>query len=161
RLTAEMPLHELRRAMDLSQATLAQLLGANQPQISKIEHSTDLYLSTLRRYIEAIGGQLQILASFPPRGVRICQVSEINEATVRTRIRTPNVLQNPQLIVSVHTGILHRAENHFIIAATLVVHIVPDGTEASDQSPVFMNATYALQYSIENAAGYPNEILEE
>lgn len=63
--------------MELSQETLAQILGANQPQVSKIEHSTDLYLSTLRRYVEAVGGQLEITASFPEGSVRISQFNQI------------------------------------------------------------------------------------
>jgi transcriptional regulator with XRE-family HTH domain len=77
-MLAEMPLQELRRAMEMSQATLAELLGANQPQISKIEHSADLYLSTLRRYVEAIGGKLDLVANFPDGSVRISQFSAID-----------------------------------------------------------------------------------
>lgn len=60
-----MPLHELRRARELSQVALAEALDATQPEISKIEHRTDLYVSTLRRYIEAMGGRLDIVAHFP------------------------------------------------------------------------------------------------
>ena len=50
-LLAEMPLHELRRARRLSQEQLAEELGATQPEISKIEHRTDMYVSTLRRFV--------------------------------------------------------------------------------------------------------------
>ena len=64
-MLAELPLFELRRARELSQQDLAQVLGATQPEVSKIEHRTDLYVSTLRRYIEALGGQLEITARFP------------------------------------------------------------------------------------------------
>src|SRR5688572_1996342 len=79
-LLAEMPLQELRLARRLSQATLAQFLGANQPQVSKIEHSTDLYVSTLRRYVEAMGGELEIVARFPDGLVRVSQFQALDEA---------------------------------------------------------------------------------
>jgi DNA-binding transcriptional regulator YiaG len=69
----EMPLHELRRARELSQQTLADLLGESQPAISKLEQRTDMYVSTLRRYIEAMGGRLDIIAHFPDGDVRITQ----------------------------------------------------------------------------------------
>lgn len=76
-MLAEMPLQELRRARTLSQATLAEVLGANQPQVSKIESSTDMYVSTLRRYIEAMGGELDIIARFPEGSIRITQFASI------------------------------------------------------------------------------------
>ena len=77
-LLAEMPLHELRRARQLSQKQLAEELGATQPEISKIEHRTDMYVSTLRRFIEAMGGQLDIIAHFPDGTVRITQFHELD-----------------------------------------------------------------------------------
>lgn len=55
-LLAEMPLHELRRARQLPQEQLAEELGATQPEISKIERRTDMYVSTLRRFVEAVPG---------------------------------------------------------------------------------------------------------
>jgi transcriptional regulator with XRE-family HTH domain len=76
-LLAEMPLHELRRARQLSQEALAEALGATQPEVSKIEHRTDLYVSTLRRYVEAMGGELEITARFPEGTVRITQFQEL------------------------------------------------------------------------------------
>ncbi|HEV2085307.1 MAG TPA: XRE family transcriptional regulator [Gemmatimonadales bacterium] len=76
KLIAEMPLHELRRAQELSQEQLAELLGEKQPSISKMEQRTDMYISTLRRYIEAMGGELDIVARFPVGSVRITQFAE-------------------------------------------------------------------------------------
>ena len=70
---AAMPLDELRRARQMTQVSLAQSLGVNQGEISKIEHRTDLYLSTLSEYVEALGGTLEIRAIFPDREVRITQ----------------------------------------------------------------------------------------
>lgn len=58
-------LADLRRMRNLSQTTIAKLLGMNQGDVSRLEHRTDMYLSTLRSYIEAAGGTLQLLATFP------------------------------------------------------------------------------------------------
>lgn len=74
---AAMPLEELRKAREMTQAKLAQSLGVNQGEISKIEHRTDLYLSTLSDYVEALGGRLEIRAVFPDREVRITQFEEL------------------------------------------------------------------------------------
>lgn len=79
-LLAEMPLHELRRARKLSQEQLAEELGATQPEISKIEHRTDMYVSTLRRFVEAMGGELEIIVRFPDGIVRITQFHELDTA---------------------------------------------------------------------------------
>ncbi|SEM77968.1 Helix-turn-helix domain-containing protein [Pseudomonas sp. ok272] len=67
----EMPLHELRKAQELSQATLAKTLHINQAAISKMERRTDMYISTLRNYIRAMGGELEIIATFPEGQVKI------------------------------------------------------------------------------------------
>jgi transcriptional regulator with XRE-family HTH domain len=73
---AAMPLDELRRARQMTQANLAASLGVNQGEISKIEHRTDLYLSTLAQYVEALGGTLEIRAVFRDQEVRITQFEE-------------------------------------------------------------------------------------
>jgi DNA-binding XRE family transcriptional regulator len=70
---AAMPPDELRRARQMTQVSLAESLGVNQGEVSKIEHRTDLYLSTLSEYVEALGGRLEIRAVFPDREVRITQ----------------------------------------------------------------------------------------
>lgn len=82
-LLAEMPLSELRRARQMTQETLAELLDTSQPEISKIERRTDVYLSTLRRYIEAMGGELEIVARFPEGAVRINQFAELASGAKR------------------------------------------------------------------------------
>jgi DNA-binding XRE family transcriptional regulator len=71
KLLAEMPLEHLRAARNLTQQNLAQVLGVNQSAVSKLERRTDMYLSTLRSYIEAMGGSLDIQAVFPEGSVRI------------------------------------------------------------------------------------------
>jgi len=67
----EMPLNELRQAKALSQATLAEMLHVNQAAISKMERRTDMYISTLRNYIRAMGGELEIIATFPDGQIKI------------------------------------------------------------------------------------------
>jgi hypothetical protein len=52
-------------------------LGVNQGEVSKIEHRTDIYLSTLAGYVEALGGKLEIRAVFPDREMRITQFEEL------------------------------------------------------------------------------------
>jgi len=74
---AEMPLNELRRARELSQTQLAKVMDTAQSEVSKIEQRTDLYISTLRSYIEAMGGELEIIARFPDGAVRINQFSDV------------------------------------------------------------------------------------
>ena len=72
-LLAEMPLKELRQARKRSQESIAKRLGAKQATVSKMERRADMYVSTLRNFIEAMGGELDIVASFPEGDVRITQ----------------------------------------------------------------------------------------
>lgn len=75
-LATEMPLHELRRARELSQVKLAEVLHLKQTEISKIERRTDIYIGTLREYTRAMGGDLEIVAKFPDGEVKIANFSE-------------------------------------------------------------------------------------
>ena len=65
----ELPLQALRQARNLTQAHLAELLGVTQASISKMESRTDMYIGTLAKVIEAMGGELEIRACFPDGGV--------------------------------------------------------------------------------------------
>jgi transcriptional regulator with XRE-family HTH domain len=76
-MLAEMHLADGRRARELSQVELAEKFGTTQPEISKIESRTDMYVSTLRKYIEAAGGRLEIVARFPDSDIRLSQFAEI------------------------------------------------------------------------------------
>ena len=71
KLLTELPLEQLRSARSLTQTNMAQMLGVNQSAISKIEKRTDMYLSTLRSSVEAMGGSLEIQAIFPDGAVRV------------------------------------------------------------------------------------------
>jgi DNA-binding XRE family transcriptional regulator len=64
-------LAELREARDLTQVQLAEKLGIEQGAVSKIERRTDMYLSTLRNIIQAMGGQLELTACFPSGKVQV------------------------------------------------------------------------------------------
>ena len=76
-MLAEMPLNELRQARGLTQATLASLLHVEQPSIAKMEKRTDMYLSTLRNLVQAMGGDLVLTAKFPDGEVRINNFSDL------------------------------------------------------------------------------------
>ncbi len=78
-LMADLPLAELRQARHFSQEQLASELDVKQPAVAKIEKKADMYISTLRRFIEAMGGELEIRAHFPEGDVRINQFEELDE----------------------------------------------------------------------------------
>ena len=76
-MLAEMPLNELRQARGLTQKMLAEVLDVQQPSIAKMEKRTDMYLSTLRSHIEAMGGELEVIARFPDGAVKISNFTEL------------------------------------------------------------------------------------
>ena len=78
-MVAEMPLNELRKARALTQQNLAKTMGLTQPNLSRIEQQTDIYVQTLRSYIEAMGGELDLVAHFPDGDFRITQFGAIGE----------------------------------------------------------------------------------
>ena len=80
-MLAEMPLNELRQARGLSQKMLAEVLHVQQPSIAKMEKRTDMYLSTLRSHIEAMGGELEVIARFPDGAVKISNFTELGQLT--------------------------------------------------------------------------------
>ena len=71
-------LSELRRMAGKAQVDIAAALRVKQPSISKIEKQTDMYLSTLRSYVEAIGGKLELVVRLPSRApVRIEHLGDV------------------------------------------------------------------------------------
>src|SRR3954452_12000514 len=76
RMLQEMSLHELRQARAQSQQDLARELKVGQPAVAKMERRADMYVSNLRRYIEALGGTLEITARFPDGVVTVADVGE-------------------------------------------------------------------------------------
>lgn len=72
-------LKALRHLAERSQKQIAQSLGVKQPAVLKIERQTDLYLSTLRRFVEAAGGTLELRVELPGSGVmRLTGMGELN-----------------------------------------------------------------------------------
>jgi transcriptional regulator with XRE-family HTH domain len=76
-LRAEMDLAELRHALELTQTTLAETLKVGQAEISKIESRADIFVSTLRKFVRAMGGELEINAVFADHSVRIKNFSSL------------------------------------------------------------------------------------
>ena len=66
-IAEEMSLRDLRQAQKFTQERIAKTLGIGQDGVSRLEKRTDLMISTLRSYIEAMGGRLSIVAEFPDR----------------------------------------------------------------------------------------------
>lgn len=79
RMVREMALDELREARQLTQEQLAAQLKIRQPAIAKLERRADMYLSTLRNVIRAMGGELDVRAVFPDGSVRIKRLKEIRK----------------------------------------------------------------------------------
>jgi len=78
KIIEEMPLTQLRNAREMTQTRLAEVLSVDQGRISKLEKRTDMYLSTLRSYIEAMGGSLEIRAVFPDGDVKIDLLNKLS-----------------------------------------------------------------------------------
>jgi transcriptional regulator with XRE-family HTH domain len=91
-LKKEMALRELRQALDLTQAQLAEAMNMKQAAVSKFERQSDLYLSTLRNILSAMGADLKIIASFPEGDVQINQFDEIRSETQYARVAETHTL---------------------------------------------------------------------
>ena len=78
-LRTTMPLHELRQARAMTQKALGEALNVNQPAVAKLERRTDMYVSNLRAYIEAMGGRLNIVAEFPQGDITITNFSDVDD----------------------------------------------------------------------------------
>ena len=80
RLSDDLHLSQLRKARGLTQETMADLLGVSQAEVSKMERRTELYVGTLRKFIEAMNGELVLAARFSD-GVEIpIQLAEAEDA---------------------------------------------------------------------------------
>ncbi|MDT4871229.1 Helix-turn-helix domain protein [compost metagenome] len=66
-IAEQMTLQELRKDLNLTQETMADLLDMKQGNVSKVEKRTDMLISTLREYVEAMGGTLELVARLPGR----------------------------------------------------------------------------------------------
>jgi transcriptional regulator with XRE-family HTH domain len=76
-IAEEMSLRDLRKARKLTQARVAKTLGITQDSVSRLEKRSDLLLSTLRKTVKAMGGNVRIVAEFPDRAPVV--LSELSE----------------------------------------------------------------------------------
>jgi len=87
-IAEEMTLRELRHARKLTQVKMAKKLGITQDSVSRLEKRSDLLLSTLRKTVQAMGGNLSLVAEFPDRGpVVLSGIAEDDPAPHRTSRR--------------------------------------------------------------------------
>jgi len=70
-MLVEMQLQELRKSRHFTQVELAQVLSVEQAAVSRLERREDMFVSTLRDYIKALGGELHMVASFPDAEIRV------------------------------------------------------------------------------------------
>lgn len=75
-LSKEIRLAELRAALGVSQDELAHLLKRKQAAISRLERRSDMHVSTLREFVKALGGRLELIASFPDGSYHIKQFEQ-------------------------------------------------------------------------------------
>ena len=78
-LLGELVLSEIRKLAGKSQRQVADALGIKQPSLSKLEKQADMQISTLRRIVSALGGELEVFAKFPNGKVEIKQFSETGQ----------------------------------------------------------------------------------
>lgn len=72
-LLGELLLSEIRQLAGKSQQEVAEMLGIRQPSLSKLENQSDMQISTLRKIVKALGGELEVLARFPKGTIKIDQ----------------------------------------------------------------------------------------
>ena len=89
-LLAELLLSEVRQLAGKSQQQVAQVLGIKQPSLSKLEKQSDMQISTLRKIVKALGGELEVLAKFP-KG--IVKIDQFDKATQRPKHHKTQELQ--------------------------------------------------------------------
>jgi transcriptional regulator with XRE-family HTH domain len=89
-IAEEMSLRDLRKARRLTQARIAKRLGITQDSVSRLEQRSDLLLSTLRKTVKAMGGDIRIVAEFPDRApVVVSELSEEDAPRKSRRRHTP------------------------------------------------------------------------
>lgn len=82
------PLKDLRQAAQQTQEQLAATLGVGQDTISRLEKRSDMLLSTLRHYVESMGGQLNLVAQFPNRPPVVIEHLGVEQPTTRKKTST-------------------------------------------------------------------------
>ena len=77
----ELTLRDLRRAQHLTQVQLAEVLGIEQDNVSRLERRADMLLSTMSSYVKAMGGNLKLIAEFPDRSPVTIRLIDLLEST--------------------------------------------------------------------------------
>ena len=95
-IAEEMTLRELRRARKLTQVRIAKALGITQDSVSRLEKRSDLLLSTLRRTVKAMGGDLSLVAEFPDRPPVVLSGIAQDEAMLKPAGRKPAETHAPR-----------------------------------------------------------------
>lgn len=96
KMIKEMALGDLRQAMGITQERLAKALRINQAGVSKIERRSDIFVSTLRKAVKAMGGELDIRARFRTGEVKIKQFGGLARRGRRARSRGRGVVRRPR-----------------------------------------------------------------
>lgn len=92
----EMTLRDLRSVQHLTQERLAEILGIEQDSVSRMERRTDMLISTMSSYVEAMGGKLRLVVEFPnrqPYAVRLSDLTEVLPRQTRRKSKTPGVTE--------------------------------------------------------------------
>lgn len=91
-IAEEASLQDLRKAFGLTQVTMAKKLKVGQDTVSRVEKRTDMLLSTLSGYVEAMGGELNLVAEFPDRpAVRLQMLEPLKKSAAPTRRKVAKV----------------------------------------------------------------------
>jgi DNA-binding XRE family transcriptional regulator len=99
----EMALQHVRKALDLTQEQMALMLGIGQDSVSRIESRSDMLISTLRTYIEAMGGSLKVVAEFPDGRVTLAGLGpEVPKSRKKKQVVT-RTRKKPHLVVHAET----------------------------------------------------------
>jgi predicted XRE-type DNA-binding protein len=75
-LLSELVMSELREMTGKSQTEVATILGMKQPSLSKLEKQSDMQISTLKKIVTALGGELEVLAKFPQGAIKLAQFTK-------------------------------------------------------------------------------------
>ena len=95
-IAEEYNLRDVREALSKSQAQVAEALGVEQAAVSKLERRADMYVSTLRKLVRAMGGELEVVARFPGRDpVRITQFGGPEVRPGRRDRKKPGAAKSP------------------------------------------------------------------
>ncbi|SRR6266478_6297070 len=107
KLSVELHLPELRKARGLTQATMAELLGVSQAEVSKMERRTELYVGTLRKFVKAVDGELILAVRFADGvevPIRLHEEGAARTTSVRGDAKAPPLHRKAKPSGSLHLG---------------------------------------------------------